>query len=166
MLFRLDEVKLGKVVHKDVNLDRNEIATAIGPVILEKVTAELRFRTDPLGYVVKYEIRAEALTDCVRCADPLRMPMRLVDEVSLRVKQPEDNHIVLNNSEMNVRFITDTLFDMNTFIEDAIELELPPYPRHAEGDARCMKSGAEKGQQKGSPFSVLSELLDQPNTES
>jgi uncharacterized metal-binding protein YceD (DUF177 family) len=149
-----------------VSLDRNEIETANGPVALEKVTAELRFRTDPLGYVVKYEIRAEALTDCVRCAEPLRMPLRLVDEVSLRVKQPQDNHIVLNNSEMNVRFITDTRFDMNTFIEEAIELELPPYPRHAEGDAHCNESGADEGQQEGSPFSVLSKLLDQPNKES
>lgn len=161
MLFRLDSVPTGKIVHKEIELEKAELDTNSGPVALKKFHAALSFQTDPLGYVVKYKIRADARAGCVRCGTPMEFQIETSDWISLRVRQPEDSHIVLDNSEMNVRFITDTELDMSTFTKEIIELELPPYPKHNEGEADCKLQAAEETESASSPFGVLGKLLDQ-----
>lgn len=159
---RLDELQPNKAISRTLVLDQFEIED--GAIVLEDVNAELRFQSDPLGYVLRYDVRGQAKTKCIRCNGPLVEEINIQDWVSLRLKQPEEHHIVLNDSEMNVRFIADHSFDMTRFVTEAVELELPDYPRHQDGDSECCTEypvDQEREEEKASPFQALSRYLDE-----
>ena len=162
MLFRLDAVQSGKDVVKTLNFEKEFIERPSGTICVENVSATLKFRTDPLGFVVKYEIRADVSVDCVRCAEPVSTTIHKSDWLSLRPAQPKEGHIMLANAEMNVRFLENLRFDMADFTKEIIELEISPYPRHEAGSAECRPSSAdnEPVPDHASPFSVLSKFLD------
>lgn len=161
MHFHLDELQKGKEVLRELDLQREEIQTSSGTAIVQNLTAQLRFRIDPLGYVVKYCVRADVHTECIRCAGLLQLEVNKTDWISLRVQQPEDGHILLDNSEMNVRFITDKKINLDSMALEVVDLALPSFPRHAENDAACTAEPVSQGQEepKSSPFDVLSKYL-------
>jgi uncharacterized metal-binding protein YceD (DUF177 family) len=160
MLFRLDELQQGKTVTRDVDLENAEVETDLGPVVFSDVHAHLKFRLDPLGYVVHYTARGKVTSPCVRCTNPVTHEVETEDWVSLRTRHPEEGHLVLDKAEMNVRFIDDTSFDVREFILEVIELEAPDFPRHEEGDPECMALVA-VAETENAPFSALGKLLKQ-----
>ena len=163
MLINLDEIQPHKPLHREFDLDRDELTTLGGKVVMEGIRASFQFRIDPLGYLVHYKVRASAHAPCVRCSQSLACPVDVADWVSLRTVHPEQSHVVLDDSEMNVRFIQGPKFDMRSFVKEIIELELPVYPRHDDNEPECQKLFAqEKGlsQQDGSPFNALSKYLE------
>lgn len=161
MLFRLDELKSGNEVVKTVDFTNEKIDTSIGETTIVEAHCELTFRTDPIGYVVKHNTKARVETACVRCGDDLLTDVVKTDWISLRIQQPEENHILLNNAEMNVRFITELDFDYEQFARELIELEIPSYPRHEETDSNCLSVLEETNEANGesSPFDALSKFL-------
>ena len=162
MLFHLDTLQTNKIVTREISLEREEIGTNAGKTVVEEIQANLRFRTDPLGYVVHYKVTARATMPCSRCGEPVSQRVEGTDWVSLRNFQPRESHVNLDDAEMNVRFITSPKFDMYAFIVEAIELELPTYPRHDGADPRCHPAGNESQQapqKPSSPFSKLSRYL-------
>jgi uncharacterized metal-binding protein YceD (DUF177 family) len=159
---RLDEIQPNKTISRTLVLERLEIED--GAIVLRDLTAELHFRRDPLGYVLRYDVRGQADMKCIRCNGPLTEELCVQDWVSLRLQQPEEHHIVLNDSEMNVRFIADHSFDMTRFVTEAVELALPDYPRHEEDDSACSTGFPEDPvleEAKASPFQELSRYLDE-----
>lgn len=165
MHFRLDELQKGKEVTREIDLEREEIRVSSGMAVVQNLLAQLKFRIDPLGYVVKYHVRATVHCDCIRCAGDLQLEMDITDWISLRVRQPEEGHLLLDNSELNVRFITDIQFDMKHFALEVVELEIPSFPRHDENAPECLAVNLEdettlEEEKKASPFNVLSDLID------
>ncbi len=159
---KLDELQPNKTISRTLVLDRLEIEA--GATVLQDVNAELRFRRDPTGYALRYDVHGQAQVKCIRCNGPLLEEIKVQDRVSLRLQQPEEHHLVLDDSEMNVRFIMDHSFDMTRFVTEVVELELPDYPRHAEGDSECRTEfpvDLERDEAKASPFQVLSRYLDE-----
>ncbi|MBO1320377.1 YceD family protein [Acanthopleuribacter pedis] len=136
--------------------------TSSGIAEFHDVTCSFRIRTDPMGYVVKYEVKANVEIPCIRCGQALQIPVEHADWVSLRTGRPEEGHVVLGNDEMNIRFISEPAFDEEQFVGEAIELECPTYPRHEEDDSSCKMSNQEHQEESepASPFSVLSKYLD------
>jgi len=161
MHFHLDELQTGKEVQHELNLEREEIQTRSGVIIVQNLKAQLRFRMDPLGYVVKYTVRADAQCDCTRCGQSLQLEVDTEDWLALRVQQPEENLILLDNSEMNVRFIADKNVDLQSLVLEAVDLALPSFPRHEDDSSECLSEEAATGSEepKSSPFDVLSKYL-------
>lgn len=161
MRFRLDELQKGKEVVRDIDLEREEIQIASGTADVHNLKAQLKFRIDPMGYVVKYSVCAEVICACVRCAENLQLEVDKTDWISLRVQQPEEGHILLDNSELNVRFITDTTLDLTRLALEIVELELPTFPRHPEDTPSCLTGleGMGDEEERSSPFDGLSKLL-------
>ena len=163
MRFRLDEIQPGKLVRKELKLDQASITTSNGVAHLENIEAELSFRLDPLGYVIHYKITGRVGIECVRCGNPLELALDLSDWISLRTRQPEHAHIVLDDSEMNIRFSNRPDFDLERFVTEVIELELPPYPKHESRDPACgvdLQDQEAKSEKESSPFEALSRLLE------
>ena len=161
MLFQLDTLQTKKNVTREISLAREEIGTNAGKTVVEDIQASLRFRHDPMGYVVHYKVTARAAMPCSRCGEMVSQRVEGNDWVSLRNFQPQESHVNLDDAQMNVRFITSLKFDMVAFIVEAIELELPTYPRHEETDPKCniADSEAQTLQAPSSPFSKLSRYL-------
>jgi len=161
MLFRLEEIHPGKTVTREISLEEASIQMLTGQAVFTNIHAEFKCQCDPMGYVVHYHAKAHAAATCVRCGEQVDKEINTSDWISLRTKQPEESHIVLDDSEMNVRFIPDQTLDLKAFALEAIELELADYPRHDEGDPAC-KTAAELDmvEEKSSPFNVLSKFLD------
>ena len=158
MLFRLDELQPGKTIAKTFESARAELETALGKLVITGITAHLKFRLDPLGYVVHYEAQAKVEAPCVRCGQPVTTQVKATDWVSLRTRQPEEGHLILDKSEMNVRFIADSEFDVEEFILETIELATPDFPRHEALNPACQVD-EEPNVAEDSPFSSLARLL-------
>ncbi len=164
MLYNLNELQPGKAVTKEIRLDRQDLGLTNGRVFLKDIRGQFRFQIDPLGFVVHYHIRGQVAADCVRCGGALDLDIDTTDWISLRTAQPNQSHIVLDDSEMNVRFIPDSKMDVKAFTEEVIELELPAYPRHEEDHAACRALAEQESPsgEKGSPFQALSKYLETP----
>ena len=163
MLFNLNDIETGKTVEKECHFPTSAIEAVAGPVQLRAVRATLRFRRDPLGFVVHYRIHANAGLACVRCGGTFWQDVTSEDWVSLRQQHPQGDHVILADAEMNVRFITSLSFDIARFVEENLELDLPAYPRHREDDPACLASGPRVDPHRratSSPFAVLSKYLD------
>ncbi|CAM2066987.1 DUF177 domain-containing protein [Sulfidibacter corallicola] len=162
MLVNLGILQSDKPLFREHQWPHLEWQTSSGKAGFEDVTASFRFRTDPLGYVLYFQVKANVTLSCNRCGGPLRLPVEVSDWVSLRTKQPADAHVVLGGDEMNIRFITDLEFDVDNFVGEIIELEIPAYPRHAEDDPSCEIQPREEPEEPpaASPFSVLEKFLD------
>ena len=161
MLFRLDQIHPGKTVRKDLELNDESLKTLAGTVTVSSVAAQLKFRTDPQGYVMHYDVTANAEPACIRCGEMAPTKIEASDWISLRTQQPEDATVVLNDSEMNVRFIYEPALDLREFVLELIELELPSYPRHQEEDPNCQDvETSHEDEDNSSPFQVLSKFLD------
>lgn len=161
MLFRLDELKSGKEVAKTVHFENEEIEIPSGTAKIVSAQSELTFRTDPMGYLVKHKTQAKVNLGCVRCGEDLLTEVASTDWLSLRIQQPDESHILLNNAEMNVRFISDLDFDLVPFVCELIEFELPSYPRHEDGDQSCASvlAASNEANASPSPFDALSKFL-------
>lgn len=162
MLFQLDELKKGKQeIVRELDLPQEELQIQSGTATIHNLAAKLRLRLDPLGYAMHYEVRAQVTCECIRCGAALELAVNCDDWVSLRVQQPEDAHILLDDSQMNVRFITDTTVDLKSLVLEVVDLALPSFPRHADDVAACSGNLAADGlaEPKSSPFDVLSKLL-------
>lgn len=160
MLLNLHEVQPDKPLRRELELPELALDAISGTVSVHDCHATFRFRVDPLGFAVHYDIRATARMDCIRCSEPVDSKIAVSDWVSLRTQQPPGTHLVLNDSEMNVRFIPDARLDLTAFTEEIVELELPTYPRHAEGSENCQPPEDTPADEQASPFSVLSKYLD------
>jgi len=162
MLFHLDTLQTKKTITREISLEREEIGTNAGDTVLEDIHADLRFRIDPLGYVVHYQVSARATLPCSRCGEGISQQVEGKDWVSLRTFQPQESHVNLDDAEMNVRFIASPEIDLIEFIVEVIELELPTYPRHDDADPKCnaaCKALQQTPQKPASPFSKLSRYL-------
>ncbi len=162
MLFQLDELKKGKQeIVREIDLPQEELQIQSGTATIHNLAAKLCFRLDPLGYAMHYEVRAQVTCDCIRCGAPLELAVNQDDWVSLRVQQPEEAHILLDDSQMNVRFITDNTVDLKSLVLEVVDLALPSFPRHADGVPNCAGTLAADGlaEPKSSPFDVLSKFL-------
>lgn len=151
-----------KPLNRDCEWSRMEWETSAGLAVFHDVKCSFRIRTDPMGYVVKYEVEAKADIPCIRCGQPLHLAVKQTDWVSLRTRHPEDAHVILGDDELNIRFIEKPSFDEEQFVGEVIELELPTYPRHEEEHSSCKMSNQEHQEEldASSPFSVLSKYLD------
>ncbi|MDJ0835820.1 MAG: YceD family protein [Acidobacteriota bacterium] len=166
MRIRLEEIQPNKTVTRELDLERETINGVSGEVVLEDVHATLRLRTDPLGFVVHYDVTGRAVTDCIRCGEPLVLDVAQSDWISLRVSQPDEQHIVLNQTEMNVRFITEPELDLVQFVKEAIELAVPDYPRHEENHSECQAAFSAEPEEvtdteSASPFQALAKYLEE-----
>ena len=160
MFIRLEDIQNGKTEHREVQIDRETIELVNDRAVITDGLGKLAFRRDPMGFVVKWEVTAKVTTPCIRCGVEFTQTVAGSDWTSLRTLQPEDGHVVLAGSEMNVRFLEDTNFDMNAFVLELVELECPTYPRHEEGDPECKALEAMQEEEKDSPFNVLSKFLN------
>ena len=165
MLVRLEEIQPNTTLSREVNLDQVTIDGVSGPVVVEDVHAKLRMRTDPIGFAVHYDVTCRVSTDCIRCGESLCMDVSRSDWMSLRVSQPDEQHIVLSHAEMNVRFITEPKLDLVQFVMEAIELAVPDYPRHKEDHIECQAAFSPAPdeateEEAASPFQALGKFLE------
>ena len=162
MLVKLAEIEPKKPLHRTFEAEALKVQTVTQEVKVEDVTASFRFQVDPLGFLVKFQLRGRAELTCIRSAEPFWQEINVEDWISLRVTEPNDHHVVLGNAEMNVRFIEDLNFDVARFVAELIELELPAYPRREGSDTEdeVSEAASDESSTASSPFSVLSKFLD------
>lgn len=160
MLFRLELVQPGKTSERELDFEKVQIQQMTGEAVAEDIHAEFQFRIDPMGFVVHYKVRAEVEVACVRCAGSLTQSIDTANWISLRTQHPQDGHVVLEQSEMDIRFIEDDVVNLEELTIECIEMELADYPRHKEGDPQCVSSEELESAEKSSPFDVLSKFLD------
>lgn len=160
MLLNLHEVQPDKPLRRELEIPATTLNVVDGEARVSSVQASYRFQVDPLGFAVHYDIRAEARMTCIRCGEPVSQNVSIRDWISLRTRQPAETHVVLNDSEMNVRFTPEERLDLTDFTLELVELALPTYPRHADDHDHCHPQEAEMADTQDSPFSVLSKYLD------
>ena len=160
MILKLEEVTPGKTLTRDLDYSRETIQAMMGDIDLEGIRAHLQFRTDPLGHTVHYRIHAQAKPACIRCGQPVDLDVSANDWLSLRTQHPNEDHVVLDASEMNVRFLEQPVLDLREFILETIELALPDYPRHEDGHPGCASDEDAGSEDKASPFEALSKYLE------
>ena len=160
MLFRLELVQPGKTSERELDLEEVRIQQMTGETVAKDIHAEFRFRIDPMGFVVHYKVKSEVESACVRCGSLLTRKIESSDWISLRTQQPQDGHVILEQSEMDIRFLDDDTINLEDLAIECIEMELPDYPRHEDGDPECLSSESLESVEKSSPFDVLSKFLD------
>ena len=163
MLCELAELKPNETITEKFQWTAEEVGSDLGSITLDLVTGGLKISRNGTGFEVHYDLQATAAMECVRCSQPVPFHLNKSDWVSLRVEQPHQSHLVLNESEMNVRFIQDLSFDISAFVKEVIELELPAYPKHKTDDADCRLGkdpDLETSEETASPFQALSKLLE------
>jgi uncharacterized metal-binding protein YceD (DUF177 family) len=160
MPLRLEEITPGKTLEREVTINREIIEMVTGEVTFKDIHANLAIRSDPLGYVVHCRATGEVEMACIRCGAPMEQEIATDDWISLRTQQPDQTHIVLDKAEMNIRFLDEQVLDLDRFVLETVELELPDYPRHEDGDQTCQSTLDNAPQEeKISPFDVLSKYL-------
>lgn len=161
MLVNLAEIESKKPIHRDFEADVLEVQTVTEKVKVENVRGSFRIQVDPLGFLVKFQLEGQAHLTCIRSGEAFVQPINIEDWISLRTQAPQDQHLILGNSELNVRFIEDLTFDVDRFVAEVFELELPAYPRR-EDDAEDEDISVTETSEPSttSPFNVLSKFLD------
>jgi uncharacterized metal-binding protein YceD (DUF177 family) len=161
MLVNLAEIESKKPIHREFVADVIEVQTVTEQVKVEKVRGKFRIQVDPLGYLVKFQLSGQAHLTCIRSGEPFIHPIQLEDWISLRTQAPDDHNVILGDSELNVRFIEDLKFEVDRFVAEVLELELPAYPRRDSDDEEEETAETEASEPSStSPFSVLSKFLD------
>lgn len=161
MLVNLAEIESKKPIHRDFEADVIEVQTVTDKVKVEKVRGHFRIQVDPLGFLVKFELSGNAHLTCIRSGEPFVQPIVVEDWISLRTQAPSDHNVVLGDSELNVRFIEDLKFEVDRFVAEVFELELPAYPRREdESEDGGASETEEASSTSASPFNVLSKYLD------
>jgi len=161
MRLNLAEIRPGKTSKRHVSIEGARLETAGGAAEVRDIDADLRFGLDPLGYTVHYRVSARAEASCVATGKPVTFDIAVDDWLSLRTRHPEGSHVVLDDAEMNVRFITSDTLDLEAFVLEIVELEIPAYPRHPDADrmaAETQAAGDEEADMD-SPFSALARML-------
>lgn len=161
MLVHLENIDKNQILERHMDVAKLEVETVSGIIVVKNLTAEFKFRVDPQGFLMSYDISSVCEIPCTRCGQELEMPFKCSDLAALRKNQPEDQHLVLDRSEMNVFFLKDQAIDLMRVLEELIELELPAYPRHEAGEPQCVIPNQEEEEaEKQSPFGSLAKFLD------
>lgn len=161
MLVNLAEIESKKPIHRDFEADVLEVQTVTEKVKVEEVRGTFRIQVDPLGFLVKFQLNGQAHLTCIRSGEPFVQSINIEDWISLRTQAPNDHNLILGNSELNVRFIEELKFDVDRFVAEVFELELPAYPRRDDDSEAQEISVTETSETStASPFSVLSKFLD------
>lgn len=160
MLIHLSEIESGKPKTKTIVLENEIIETTVGNVAVGHAEAVFVIQVDPLGWAVHYKVTADTTMNCVRCGGELAGKIKVDDWFSLRKQQPKEAHVVLEDSELSIRFISEPEIDGAELTKEIIELELPSYPRHDESDPTCRGAEEPETEPVKSPFQALSKFLD------
>lgn len=132
-------------------------------VQIKDLTFELEIRLDPQGYLARYDFQALAQTGCVRCNEPVDVAIKDHDWIALRLEQPQEHHVILKQADMNTQFLTNPEFDVESFVDQVVDLAVPEFPRHAD----CLPDGLASVELNdsvtggASPFASLAHLLEQ-----
>lgn len=163
MLFKLDVIQSTQATAKPVALQNQTLENVSGGALVRECTGELRLRRDSLGFTVHYDLKGSVVVSCNRCGEEMTLDVDEGHWVSLRIRQPDENHLVLNQGDMNVRFLATPELDLDQFVLETLEILLPDYPRHEDGNSACIAAYEAEGTQedKASPFDVLSKYLEQ-----
>ena len=125
-------------------------------VKLRDVAFDLEVRVDPLGYVARYEFKATAEAECVRCGDIVAYPLQGQDWIALRLQPPSEHHLVLNADDMNTKFLAEETFDLDNFVDEVVDLEIPDFPRHEQ---ECVAFESHTAPPTNRPFAGLADLI-------
>ena len=159
------DITKDKPFHHQGGFSQLQIATAASTHEAKNVSYDVRILPDPAGFAMKYRFQAQVSMECVRCGGPMTQDVSGEDWLALRTQHPDASHVVLSDSNMNVRFLPEPVFELDAFVIEMIDLALPEYPRHnPEADADCVVWGNKEEPQGGSeagnsPFAGLSDLL-------
>lgn len=160
MLVNLSEIEKNQILSRQLDVAHMEVETESGIVQAHKLNVEFKFRQDPDGYLMSYECSGETNQPCIRCGKETIHQIAATDLLALRKRVPEDHHLVLDDSEMNVYFWEKPKVDLMEMLKEIIELEMPAYPRHPEGDPACELSvQADTNDSEQSPFGSLARFL-------
>jgi len=163
MLFELEELPKNESVTRTMTLGHREIPAFAGSVALEDIRATLDLRRRGKAFAVDYDVRATAETTCVRCDEPITIPLAEKATMAVRTEQPEASHILLGAGDMNVRFLGEPRLDLEHLVLEICELALPDYPRHQACEAEPEAASEEDDVAEAaptSPFRVLSRFID------
>jgi len=161
MLVNLSEIEKNQTLTRHLEVEAMEVEAVSGVVKAKDLKAEFKFRIDPQGYLMSYQLTGKACVPCTRCGQEVIQELNYSDLLALRKKRPEEHHLVLNHSEMNVYFWDQPTIDLMRVLEEIIELELPAYPRHKSGDPKCQVAEQEDpSEEKQSPFGALAKYLN------
>lgn len=149
-------------IHLDQRMSQQDPAW-----VARDVDFDVEIQTDPQGYLARYGFIADVEIACVTCGAPMRRHLEARDWVALRLEHPSSSHVVLSQSDMNTRFLQSLEFDLDLFLDEIVELELPSYPRHGEHEVCVVKKGTVVWSDEGwesessaSPFSGLADWMD------
>lgn len=104
---------------------------------------KVRLRVERVGatILVRGQAQASLSTTCVRCLGPLVEDLSAEIDLALFHRSEErapDEELELSEDDLDVAYYDEPEIDVSSFVREAILLELPSYPSHAEGYEGCV----------------------------
>jgi len=168
LLVQLKDIEKGKPARYVLDVSTHLCGDPAFPI--EVATGQLKTTIEDHrdGYLLSYQIEAKVQAPCSSCGELLDFVVSSQGRLGLSLVQPEEGHVVLKPSDLDVRFLEEPQLDLQHFFDEQVELEIPQFPRHGDEDA-CQRHYSEiletekKTDEESSPFSVLSSLLESEN---
>jgi len=163
MKLDLNDIDPNRSLTHKVELASKQLPFQDGVADVSSLRLEISVRPDPNGYLLGYQLQANARVTCIRCGRDLEWEIDGQDWIGLRLQQPTAHHAVLDDSDLNIKFLSEPQLDLQELINELIELELPSFPRH-QGDPQCDASVPryrETTDPSDSPFAQLAEFVGQ-----
>lgn len=116
------------------------------------MTLHYHVETKRGSFPFRYRLSGTVQAFCERCGDPMAVQIDDRDSIVLTNRQPTAGHVVLDDAELDTVFLKSTDFDLDSFLNEAVDLALPSYLRHME-EADCRQDSEWRGM---APKPVLS----------
>ncbi len=162
MKIQLTDIDAKSPFHRKLTFASHELNSSDREVQLSEVVFDLEIQVDPVGYVARYAFQAIASTSCVRCGELVQLPIQERDWIALRFEQPSEHQVVLQESDMNTKFLNQPELDVDHFVDEVMDLEVPEFPRHADGECEGFGNRVLSDTPKNRPFADLAHLLNEP----
>ena len=157
---RVDTVGAGRRVEVEATTDeRAAVAARFGLDSLDRLTGDWRLRAVAAGVEAIGHVAAAGAQACVTTGEPV--PFQLSAEVALLFAEATlvapDEEVELSDAELDQLPIEGGLIDLGEATAQSLALELDPYPRAPDADARAAELGI-KSEAEASPFAALAGL--------
>lgn len=158
---RLNEIGDGSRVRSLVAdpAERAALARRFRLVSLDRLEAELTILPEAASWLMSGTLRAELAQPCVATGEPV--PARLEVPFSVRfvrdLDTPEAEEIELSDEDCDLVALEGEKIDMGETVAQSLALNLDPYPRAPDADARLRELGVLSEEDAG-PFAALKGL--------
>lgn len=158
---RLNEVGDGareRTIEAD-EAERQALARRFGLLALDRLGATLRIAPEANSWLVTGTLTADLAQPCVATGEPV--PAHLETPFAVRfvrdLASPESEEIELSDEDCDLVELDSERIDLGETVAQSLALNLDPYPRAPDADARLKELGVLSEEEAG-PFAALKGL--------